>query len=285
MANQIAAKVHTSPASEIILAENSHLFVSECGAVAVISGVTLNLRHTATGILDPTDVASAVRREDLHSPRTRVIWIENTHNMGGGTVYPIGLVKELSSLAHSRGLVLHADGARIFNAAIAAGIPAREYAAHCDSLSFCLSKGLGCPVGSVLLGTHAFIAEALRWRKILGGGMRQAGILAAAGIYALDHNIDRLAEDHANAKLVAEILSRHSLVKLDPKAVVTNILMPSFDARVTSDRLVEAAKKEGVLFYPRGPHSIRLVTHLDLSREDCERGARTILEVLDRLVS
>jgi len=285
MANQIAAKVHTTPTNEILLAENSHLVTAECGAVAMISGVVFNMRKTPDGILDPADVTSAMRREELHTPGTRVIWIENTHNFGGGSVYPVGVVKELSQLAHARGAVLHMDGARLFNACIASGKSAKEYASHCDTLSICLSKGLGCPVGSVFAGPKDIVAKAIRWRKCLGGGMRQAGILAAAGIYALDHNIERLAEDHANAKLIAGAISGHRLVRLNPGDVVTNIIMPSFDRRVASDALQEAAKKEGVLFYLRGPHAIRLVTHLDVSRDDCKKAADILLKIFDKFAA
>jgi threonine aldolase len=285
MANQIAAKVHTTPTNEIILAENSHLFTAECGAVAMISGASLSLVKVASGILDAKMVAAAIRSDNLHCPRSRVVWLENTHNFGGGTVYPVQTVKELSQLAHSRGMVLHMDGARLFNAAIAAGASARDYAAHCDTVNFCLSKGLGCPVGSLIAGSKAVIDEARRWRKALGGGMRQAGIVAAAGIYALDHNIGRLVEDHANAKILANALAGHKLVKLNPAEVVTNIVMPSFAEPVTSDALIKAAAKEGVLFFSRGPHAIRLVTHLDVSKKDCEKAAEILLRILDRFAA
>jgi len=249
--------------------------------VAVISGVTLNLRPEKRGLLDVKDVASAIRRNDLHSPPSKLVWIENTHNLGGGSVYPIALVTQLAHLAHSRGMALHMDGARLLNAVIATGTSAKEYAAPCDSLSFCLSKGLGCPVGSVLAGSKAFIAEARRWRKILGGGMRQAGILAAAGLYALEHNIDRLAEDHANARILAEALAGHPLARLDPATVETNIIMAQFADTVASDELVAAAKEQGVLFSQRGPHSARLVTHMDVSSTDVRDTARIILGILD----
>ena len=285
MANQIAAKIHTTPASEIILAANSHIFTAEAGAVAVISGVTLNLRSNTRGLLDPKDVASAIRREDLHSPRTRLVWIENTHNLGGGTIYPIALVREFSELARSRRLALHMDGARLFNAVVATGTPADEYASHCDTLSFCLSKGLGCPVGSVLAGPREIMKEALRWRKILGGGMRQAGILAAAGLYALEHNVDRLAEDHANAKILAEALAAHPLVRLDTKHVETNIIMAAFADTVSSEEVVRKAGEAGVLFSARGPHAVRLVTHLDVSAADVKTAARIILGILDGMKS
>ncbi len=250
MANQIAAKVHTTPASEIILAANSHVFTSESGAVAAISGVTLNLRSSKRGLLDAKDVAGAVRADNLHMPPSKLVWIENTHNAGGGAVYPLTLVKQLSEVARANLMALHMDGARLFNAVVASGTSAEDYAGPCDSLSFCLSKGLGCPVGSVLAGKKGFISEARRWRKILGGGMRQAGILAAAGIYALDNNIKRLAEDHANAKILAEALAGHPMVRLDAETVETNIIVTEFDETVDAVDLATKCAAEGVLFLP-----------------------------------
>ncbi len=282
MANQVALKVHTQPAEEVILSDSSHLFAAESGAAAVFAGVMLNLRRAPRGILDPADVASAVRPANVHAPRSRLVWIENTHNLGGGSVYPVERVKELSELAHERGMALHMDGARIFNAALAAGRPVTDYTRWCDSVSFCLSKGLGCPVGSVVTGTKDFIAEALRWRKMLGGGMRQAGILAAAGLYALEHNVERMREDHASARILAERLAGHPLVKLDVASVESNIVMPSFDARVDSADLIAKAREEGVLFIPRGPHAVRLVTHMDVTREQVRKAADIILAILDR---
>ena len=281
MANQISAKVHTVPASEIIMAASSHIFMSESGAVAAISGVTLNLRPDTRGLLDPKDVASAIRADNIHQPPSKVVWIENTHNAGGGTIYPIVLVRELSLLAHARRMALHMDGARLFNAVVASGTPAKEYAALCDSLSFCLSKGLGCPVGSVVAGSRDFIQQARRWRKILGGGMRQAGILAAAGIFALDHNIDRLAEDHANAKLLAKSLAGHPLVKLNPDCVETNIIQASFTEAVSPADLVAKARENGVHFLPRGPHSARFVTHMDVSTAEVRKAGEILLRLLD----
>jgi threonine aldolase len=283
MANQVALKVHTRPAEEVILSDASHLYTAESGAAAVISGVMLSLRPAPRGILDPADVEAAIRPSNIHAPRTSLVWIENTHNFGGGSVYPLATLKAISDVAKRRGLALHMDGARIFNAAIAARISAKEFAKHCDTVNFCLSKGLGCPVGSVISGSRAFIAEALRWRKMLGGGMRQAGILAAAGLYALEHNIDRLAEDHANARLLAERLASHPLVKLDPATVESNIVMPFFDQRVSSAKFIDAAFAAGVRCIPRGPHGVRLVTHLDVSRSDVERAAEILLGVLDGL--
>lgn len=282
MANQISAKLHTDPATEIIIGRDSHLFWSECGAVALISAVTLNLRPTQRGLLDPDDVASAVRSTDIHDPPTRLVWIENTHNRGGGTVYPIALVRRICDVARAHGLRLHMDGARIFNAVVASDTSAAEYASCCDTVSFCLSKGLGCPVGSLVVGSSELITQGRRWRKVLGGGMRQAGILAAAGLYALKHNIPRLADDHANARLLAEALSPHPLLSVDPASVETNIVMIDLDESVSPQRLVETAAGEGVLFTEYGPGRLRLVTHLDVSTEDAETAAEKILRIINK---
>lgn len=280
-ANQICARTHTSPADEIVVGRDSHLFWSECGAVAMISGVTLNLLETQRGLLDADDVAAAVRPIEIHHPVTSLVWIENTHNRGGGTVYPLELVERIGGVAHSRGLALHMDGARIFNAVAASGTSAAEYASHCDSVSFCLSKGLGCPVGSLVVGSGEFVDRARRWRKVLGGGMRQAGILAAAGLYALRNNLARLADDHANARSLAEALSAHPLVKLDPAAVETNIVVVGLDDKVDPDKLVSRADAMGVKFLAYGPQRVRLVTHLDVSQSDAQKAAGTLLDILE----
>ncbi|MHC4712281.1 MAG: low-specificity L-threonine aldolase [Planctomycetota bacterium] len=283
MANQIAAKTHTSPGDEIIIGNDMHLFLSEAGAVALLSAVTLNLRPTDRGLLDPEDVAGAVRPADVHHPHTRLVWIENTHNRGGGSVCPVSRVAAISEVAHSRGLALHMDGARLFNAVVTTGTPAAEYASHCDTVNFCLSKGLGCPIGSLVVGSSDFIHEAHRWRKAFGGGMRQVGILAAAGIYALENNVERLAKDHANARLIAGKLADHPLLSVDPDEVETNIIMVDIDKGVSPAELVRKAEAEGVLFMEYGPGRVRLVTHLDISREDAEKSSAVILAALDGL--
>ena len=283
MANQIAVKTHTVPGDEIIVGRDSHVFLSEAGAAAVISSVSMNLISSEKGLVCPGDVTAALRSPDIHHPHTRLVWIENTHNRGGSTVYPLSLVGKIAQVAHGAGLSLHMDGARIFNASVASGTPVADYAAHCDTLTFCLSKGLGCPVGSMVAGSQSVITQARRWRKALGGGMRQAGIIAAAGLFALEHNIDRLAEDHANARLIAEILSGHPMASIDPAQVETNLAMLGLDERIKPSELVERARAEGVLFLEFGPQRVRLATHLDISRDDALRAAEVIGKILDTM--
>jgi len=281
MANQVSVKTHTVAGDEVIAGVGSHVFLSEGAAAAFISGVSINLIPAERGLVKAADVEAAVRRSDVHHPRTRLVWIENTHNRGGGTVYPVSLVREIAETARAHDLALHMDGARIFNASVASGTPAAEYAACCDTVSFCLSKGLGCPVGSMVVGSRDFIAEARRWRKALGGGMRQAGIIAAAGLWALEHNIERLAEDHANAAFIARKIAGHPLVDIDPDQVQTNIVMVSLDSNVAPCDFAARAREAGVLVLPFGAQRVRLVTHLDISRDDAAAAADIILEVLD----
>ena len=223
--NQVSVMAHTQRGDEILLDENSHIFNYEVGAPAILSAVqtrTLRGRH---GILDPGEVRDAVRPPNIHHPRNTLICLESTHNRGGGTVYPLETLREIRRIAAERGLGVHLDGARLFNACVATGTPVHEAAAQADSVSFCLSKGLGAPVGSVVTGTRAFIDRARRARKMLGGGMRQAGVIAAAGIVALETMVDRLREDHANARLLAEGLARLPGVTIDLDLVQTNIVI------------------------------------------------------------
>ncbi len=200
MANQLSLRAHTQPGDEVILDRNSHAFLNEGAGGAVISGVQFFLLEGNRGILDPLKIEQAIRDpSDYHHPVTSLIWIENTHNRGGGSIYPPDLVREISRVAKDYNLRLHMDGARLLNASVALGIDPKEYTRYVDSTSLCLSKGLGAPIGSVVAGNREFVRRVRRFRKMLGGGMRQTGYLAAAGIYALDHHVDRLAEDHANA--------------------------------------------------------------------------------------
>ncbi len=283
MANQLALKTHTIVGDEVIAGRDMHVFLSEGGAAAFIAGVSLNLINSERGIVKAQDVAAAVRAEDIHHPPTRLVWLENTHNRGGGTVYPLSLVREISEVARAHGLALHIDGARIFNAAVASRRSPAECVAAADTLTFCLSKGLGCPIGSMVAGPADFIKEARRWRKALGGGMRQAGIIAAAGLWALEHNVDRMEEDHANARLLAERLCDHPLVRIDMRQVETNMVMIGLDARVSPAELAAGARAEGVLFLPFGPERVRLVTHLDIERQDAVEASGIILSVLDSM--
>jgi threonine aldolase len=210
-----------------------------------------------------------------------LVCLENTHNRGGGSIYPIERIAEISRFARSKGLLVHLDGARLWNASVASGIKPQEYARWADSVSVCLSKGLGAPIGSLVAGTKTFIDRVHRFRKMFGGGMRQAGIIAAAGIYALDHHIDRLKEDHQNAKRLALGLKEIKGISIDPEEVETNILI--FDVAATGMtplQVRDAIKKEGVLIHAVGKTQIRLVTHLDVSKEDIETALKAFKKVL-----
>jgi threonine aldolase len=268
MGNLVAVLTHTRPGDEIVLGDQSHIFQYELAGAARFGGViTRTLVNLPDGSMDPGGVAAAVRSENLHSPGTRLLCIENTHNRCGGAAIPLPTMDALTATAHEHGLSVHLDGARVFNAAAALGVPASRVARDCESVSFCLSKGLGCPVGSVLCGTHDFIDRARRNRKMLGGGMRQVGILAAAGLYALEHNVMRIPDDHQNAALLADGL--RELGPFRPNTPQTNIVI----ADIVQGRLADwlkAFEKEGVLAVAFGPQRMRLVTHLNISRADIE---------------
>jgi threonine aldolase len=281
MANQLAIKSHTQPGDEVIIEATSHPYNFEGGASAALSGIQFNCLKGIRGILDASQIEEAIRPDDHHFPVTRLVCLENTHNRGGGSVYPVERIAEISRLARSKGLFVHLDGARLWNASVASGIKPREYAQWADSVSVCLSKGLGAPIGSLVAGTKTFIDRVHRFRKMFGGGMRQVGIIAAAGIYALDHHIERLKEDHKNAKRLALGLSEIQGVSIDPDHVETNIVI--FDIAemgMTAPQVRDEMKKKGVLIHPFGKTQIRLVTHLDVSKDDIETALKAFKKVL-----
>ncbi|MBI2765465.1 MAG: low-specificity L-threonine aldolase [Chloroflexi bacterium] len=268
MANLISVMTHTQPGDEILLGDHCHIFNYEVAGAPRLAGVqTHPLPNLPGGGLDPAAVETAIREPNIHTPRNPLLCLENTHNRCGGAAVPLAEMDALTALAHGRGLAVHLDGARIFNAAAALGVTAARVARDCDTVSFCLSKGLGCPVGSLVCGPKEFIALARRNRKMLGGGMRQAGILAAAGIYALEHNIDRIHEDHENAALLAEGLGRHEVFHV--RRPQTNIVVADI-VRGTLAGWLQAFRREGVLAVAFGPARMRLVTHLNISRGDIE---------------
>jgi threonine aldolase len=280
MANQLSIKAHTQPGDEVILEATSHPFNFEGGAGAVLSGVQFSCLNGNRGLLDPSQIEEAIRPHDHHFPVSRLICLENTHNRGGGTIYPLKKIMEISKLAKAKDLLVHLDGARLWNASAASGIKPREYARWADSVSVCLSKGLGAPVGSLVAGSKTFIDRVHRFRKMFGGGMRQAGILAAAGLYALDHHLDRLKEDHRKAKRLALGLSELKGVSINPEHTETNIVI--FDVvnkQMTASGVAEAMKKKGILIHPFSRGQIRLVTHLDVFAEDIEK----VLEAFKRI--
>ena len=285
MANQISIKVHTQPGDEVIMERSSHPFNSESGGLAALSGVQVNLLDGTQGVLAVEQVARAIRHgNDVHNAPTRLISLENTHNRGGGAVYPIDRIKEIHNVARAEGLAMHLDGARLLNASVASGLPAPQITQYFDSCTLCLSKGLGAPVGSVIAGSEEFIGKAQRYRKMFGGGMRQAGILAAAAIYALENNVERLVDDHLNAKLLAERISSAPGLHIEPANVETNIIylrLEPDEAWVDAPGLAAAMGQRGALALALGNHGMRLVTHLDVSREEVERAADIMCSILN----
>ena len=274
MANQIALKVHTDPGDAVVIGEGAHSALFESGGPGLVAGVLFDVAGRG-GLFTADELLAAVHPTVYYYARTRLVCIENTHNNAGGRVFPLEDVRAVAAAAHGRGLRVHLDGARIFNAVAATGVPPRAWAEPVDSLSFCLSKGLGAPVGSVLLGSRDFITEAHRVRKMLGGGMRQAGILAAAGLYALDHHLERLAEDHASARRLAEGLARIPGLEVESPPE-TNIVM----ARVPGDAhaFEAAAASRGVLLHAFGPDRVRFVTHLCVTSNDIDRALTALAE-------
>lgn len=271
MANQLAIKSHTQPGDEVIIEATSHPYNFEGGASAALSGIQFYCLKGVRGILDVFQIEEAIRPDDHHFPVTRLICLENTHNRGGGAIYPLEKIAEISQLAKSKNLLLHIDGARLWNASVATGIKPQEYAQWADSVSVCLSKGLGAPIGSLVAGTKTFIDRVHRFRKMFGGGMRQVGIIAAAGLYALGHHIERLKEDHQNAKRLALGLKELKGIAINPDHVETNmVIFDVAESGMTAAQVSEAMKRERILIHAFGKTQIRLVTHLDVSGEDIE---------------
>lgn len=285
MANQLCIKVHTQPGDEIIMERTNHPFNSESGGLAALSGVQVNLVDGQRGVISAAQVDRAIRRGDnIHNALTRLVCLENTHNRGGGNVYPLDTIREVHEVARTNGLAMHLDGARLLNATVASGLPATAFTQYFDSCTLCLSKGLGAPVGSVLAGSADFIRRALRYRKMFGGGMRKAGILAAAGVYVLERHVERLAEDHQHAKLLAERISSARGLQLNPQDVETNIIYLRLDpqtARLDAPGLQQAMRAQGVLALAVDQQSMRLVTHLDVHRDQIEQAAQVICNALN----
>jgi len=283
MSNQIAVRIHCRPQDEVLLEATSHIYLWEAGAPAALSGVTLRTLTGRFGILDVVDLAEQLHPDDMHSVRSRLVCLENTHNRGGGTVYPLEKIKAIALWAKSNGLAMHLDGARLFNAIVASGVGPREWARHFDTLSVCFSKGLGAPVGSALAGPKDMIAHGRRIRKLFGGAMRQVGYLAAACNYAMDHHIDRLADDHANAKLIADAVADVPGFTLTPSKVETNLVWFEVDPDMgTVQQVADRLRECGVLVAVLGSKVIRVCTHLGVNREDCEQAASAIRQLARR---
>jgi threonine aldolase len=280
MGNQIAIKLHTRPGQEVICEERAHILDWEMGMPALFSGCVLRTVRGEDGILTWADVKRKIAAASYYRAQTGLIELENTHNMAGGTITPVAVMEEICDGAHDRGLPVHLDGARIFNAATALKRPVAEITRKFDSVMFCLSKGLGAPVGSMLIGSRQFIDQARSVRKALGGGMRQAGILAAAGLIAIQEMPKRLDEDHKNARWLAEALAQIPGLSLDPKKVVTNIVI--FDVAGTgmnTEDMLRRLKDQGVIGGAVNPSLLRLVTHMDVSRTDCEQAVEVVRKV------
>ena len=285
MGNQICVKLHTNPGQEVVIEERGHIFNYEMAAMAAVSGTLARPVKSAdgSGILNWEEIEGAIHANDAsyYVAKTGLIALENSHNLAGGTVVSAARTNEICEKAHKINLPVHLDGARIFNAAVAQNEMVAAFSRPCDSIQFCLSKGLGAPVGSMILGTRAFINEAKAWRKLLGGGMRQVGVIAAAGLVALVESPKRLHEDHENAKVLANGLAELQGVKIDPERIVTNIVI--FDVAETgqtSQAICEQLKTRGVLASGFGD-SIRMVTHFDVSRENVETALGALRAVIE----
>ena len=278
MGNLACVAAQTSPGDEVIADSEAHLVFYEAAGTAVIAGVQLRVLDSVDGIPDAESIHAAVRDADVHQPVSRLLCIENTHNRRGGGAIDPGRVRSAARAAHALGLRVHCDGARLFNAAVALGVSPAQLVDECETVTVCISKGLGAPVGSVVSGDVPTIDAVRRWRKRLGGGMRQAGIIAAAGLYALEHNVDRLAEDHANARVIALALDGRRGATLRMPSVPTNIVM--IDTRDPAADLAARIRQENVLVSTMGPRTLRCVTHLGVDSAGARHAAGVIARVL-----
>ena len=281
MCNEISFAVWARTGDEMIIHRDSHPAHFEGGGPAYLARIMLYLLDGPRGLFSAEQVQEAIRPDSPHYPRSRIVEIENTHNMGGGSVWPLAQLQEVCAVAHQCGLMTHLDGARLLNAVVATGVPAKVYAEPFDSAWIDLSKGLGCPVGAVLAGSHEFIKDARRLKHLFGGAMRQAGIIAAAGVYALEHHVARLAEDHVHAIMLAQALAELPKVCLNPADVETNIVI--FDVGATgssAEQIGAQLEKEGVRVSVMGRTKLRAVTHLDITRQNILRAIDVFRDVL-----
>ncbi|MGP4105480.1 low-specificity L-threonine aldolase [Virgibacillus sp. L01] len=274
--NQIAVLTHCQPGQEIILEADSHIFKYEGASISALAGVQPRTIYGKNGAMNPGEVQAAVRGDDIHLPETGLICLENTHNRAGGAVVSLDNMRTIFEMAQQQNIPVHLDGARMFNAAVATGIDVKEFAAYTETVQFCLSKGLGAPVGSIIAGSSAFIKKARKWRKRLGGGLRQAGIIAAPGLVALRTMVDRLAEDHENAQLLADGLKEVSGLTIENNVDTNIVLVNTEDAGLRAEQFLEMLKESGILAVPFGPNTVRFVTHFDVSKEE-------IRSVIDRI--
>jgi threonine aldolase len=284
MANQICVRVHTQPGDELICETTSHVYVWEAGGPAALSGVTTRIVEGDYGVLDVEQLKGLIRPGSDHYVRTRLVSLENTHNRGGGRVYPLEKITGISDWAHANGLAMHLDGARIWNAHIATGVAIADLCRPFDSVSVCFSKGLGAPIGSAVAGTKDFVARARRVRKLFGGHMRQVGIIAAGALFAVDNHLRRLQEDHRNANVLAEAIRATPGLRLDPPFVETNLVWFEVDPELGPAHSFAARLREkGVLVHVSGLSTLRACTHLDVSAAQTMQAAETIRDVGRRM--
>ena len=282
MCNEIAMRLHCRPGDEMLAHRTAHPIHYETGGPAALAGVNVSALDGARGQYDAGAVAAAIRPENRYMPRTRLVWVEQTSNLGGGSVWPLETIAAVTGVARQRGLRTHLDGARLMNAVVASGISARDYAAPFDTAWIDFTKGLGAPVGAAIAGSRELIAEAWRFKQQMGGAMRQAGIIAAGGVFALRHHVKRLADDHGNARRLAEALAELPGVVLDPASVETNIVIFELRGALDAAAAVAALLERGVRMGAMGPRTVRAVTHLDVSATQVERAVEAARAVFTR---
>ncbi|WP_090553288.1 low-specificity L-threonine aldolase [Natronincola ferrireducens] len=282
MGNLLAVMTHTIPGQEIILEESSHIYLYEVAGIARVGGVQARTIRGTNGVMNPHVVEDVIRKEDIHFPETGLICLENTHNMSGGMAIPLENMKQIYKVAKENNLPVHLDGARLFNAASYLKVEAREIVQYVDSVMFCISKGLCAPIGSLLVGTKGFIQRARKYRKMLGGGMRQAGVIAAAGIHALEEMTGRLDVDHQHAKLLAQKLREIPGISIDIDKVHTNIINVDFtESGFTTSQLIPRFEERGLLTNPRNQYVIRFVTHKDVTKQDVHDAITIIKQIIE----
>jgi threonine aldolase len=282
-ANQMAVRVHCQPGDELLCHETGHIVNYEAGGPAALSGVSSRTLPGEFGMLDVPQLRGNVRADDQHFVQTKLVCLENTTNMGGGRAWPIEQLARVGSWAHELGLKVHVDGARLFNATVARGYAPRDVGRHVDTIAICFSKGLGCPMGSILVGSKEEIKKARRIRKLLGGALRQAGIVAASAEYALEHNVQRLAEDHKNARQLAERIGQIRGLRIRPDAVETNLVFFDVEPELgNASQLAHALESRGVLIHDAGPQRLRACTHLDFPGEGVPEVGRILAECVER---
>lgn len=284
MSNQIAVQAHCAPGDELLCDSNCHIYNYEAGGPARLSGVMCRTIDGDFGVIDVSQLEDKIRPINEHLVRTRMVCLENTHNRGGGRVYPIEKIQAISEWAKENDLIMHLDGARLWNATVATGIPLHEWASHFDTVSVCFSKGLGAPVGSALTGPRDLIEKGRFIRKLFGGGMRQAGVIAAGALYAVENHIERMADDHANARTIADAIDESPILKLVPAEVETNLIWFRIDPQAgAASEFADRLKEQGVLVHTGGPHTLRACTHLDVTAQQAKRAAAVIRETVAAL--